>query len=197
MTGSQKLEELIKSSKGIITSKIANEHDIHREYLSEYVEQGKLERISHGIYIAPHVWEDRMLILQLRKHKMIYSHETALHLHKLTVMNPRTYHVTVPTGYNTSKLHQEGLIVHTIKKDLLNMGICSIQTDLGNEIRLYNMERTICDILRDRNHQDTTLVSESLKGYLLRPDRDLAKLMQFASYFRIDKILNYYLEVLL
>ena len=66
MTGMEKLEALIKSSNGVITTKLADNHDIHREYLSEFVRQGKLERIAHGIYITPEVWEDKMLIFQLR-----------------------------------------------------------------------------------------------------------------------------------
>ena len=110
MTGSEKLEFLMKSSKGVITAKMAYAHDIHREYLSEFTRQGKLERISHGIYITPDVWKDRMLIHQLRKEKMVYSHETALFLHDLTDRDPVVYCVTVPTGYNTSKLNEDGLI---------------------------------------------------------------------------------------
>lgn len=83
MTGTEKPEVLIKNNKGVITSKQAAFHDIHREYLSEFVRQGKLERIAHGIYITPDVWEDKMLIHQLRKNKMVYSHLTALFLHDL------------------------------------------------------------------------------------------------------------------
>lgn len=197
MTGIEKLKELLKSSGGVITAKLANVHDIHREYLSEFVRQGMLERIAHGIYITPDVWEDKMLIHQLRKDKMVYSHETALFLNDLTDRDPVVYCVTVPTGYNTSKLNQDGLIVHTIKKELFDLGICTRQTTFGNNIRTYNMERTICDILRDRSNQDAAVVSDALKKYTSRPDKDLHTLMKYARLFRIEKILRNYLEVLL
>jgi len=188
---------LIKSSKGVITSKQATNHNIHREYLSEFVRQGKLERIAHGIYITPDVWEDKMLIHQLRKSKMVYSHETALFLHDLTDRDPVAYCVTVPTGYNTSRLKQDGLIVYTIKKELLDLGICTKQTTFGNDIRVYNMERTICDILRDRKNQDVVVVSDALKRYIRRPDKDLNRLMKYAGILRVEKVLRNYLEVLL
>jgi predicted transcriptional regulator of viral defense system len=197
MTGTEKLEALIKSSKGVITSKQATNHNIHREYLSEFVRQGKLERIAHGIYITPDVWEDKMLIHQLRKSKMVYSHETALFLHDLTDRDPVAYCVTVPTGYNTSRLKQDGLIVYTIKKELLDLGICTKQTTFGNDIRVYNMERTICDILRDRKNQDVVVVSDALKRYIRRPDKDLNRLMKYAGILRVEKVLRNYLEVLL
>jgi|GEM_PF-2137793 len=73
-----------------------------------------------------------MLIYQLSKRKMVYSHETDLLLNDLTDRDP-VYCVTVPTGYNTSKLKQDGLIVHTF--------------------RTYDVERTICDMLRDKKNR--------------------------------------------
>lgn len=197
MTGSEKLEALMKSSKGVITAKLADTHDIHREYLSGFVRQGKLERVAHGIYITPEVWEDKMLLHQLRKSKMVYSHETALFLNDLTDRDPVAYCVTVPTGYNTSKLNQDGLIVHTVKKELFDLGICTKQTTFGNDIRTYNMERTICDILRDRKRQDAEVVSDALKRYIRRSDKDLNKLMKYAGILRVEKVIRNYLEVLL
>lgn len=197
MTGSEKLESLMKSSKGVITAKLADAHDIHREYLSEFTRQGKLERIAHGIYITPDVWEDKMLIHQLRKEKMIYSHETALFLHDLTDRDPVAYCVTVPTGYNTSKLNEDGLIVYTIKKELFELGICIRQTVFGNDVRTYDMERTICDIIRDRNNQDAAVVSDALKKYARSSDKDLNRLMKYAELLRVEKVLRNYLEVLL
>jgi len=138
-----------------------------------------------------------MLLYQLRKGKMVYSHETALFLNDLTDRDPVAYCVTVPTGYNTSKLKQDGLIVHTIKKELLDLGICTKQTTFGNDIRTYNMERTICDILRDRKNQDVAVVSDALKRYVRRSDKDLNRLMRYAGILRIEKVLRNYLEVLL
>jgi predicted transcriptional regulator of viral defense system len=197
MTGLEKLEKYIKQGNNIITAKIASEHGIHREYLSEYVRLGKLERVEHGIYVTPDLWEDKMLLLQLRKYKMIYSHETALYLHDLTDRDPLSYSVTVPTGYNTSKLTKEGLSVHTIKKELHDLGICIKPTAFGNNIRTYDMERTICDIIRDRNNQDIAVVSDALKRYVRKKDKNLNVLMQYAKLFRIEKTLRSYLEVLL
>lgn len=197
MTGTEKLEALVKIRKGVITAKIAEAHGIHREYLSKFVRLGKLERIAHGIYITSDVWEDKMLIHQLRKEKMVYSHETALFLNDLTDRDPTIYSVTVPTGYNTSKLNKDGLAVYTIKKELFDLGICTKQTVFGNDIRTYNMERSICDILRDRNKQDAAVVSDALKRYVRKSDKDLNQLIKYAELLRVEKILRNYLEVLL
>src|SRR6056297_316507 len=197
MTGSEELKMLIEKSGGIITTKFVESNHIHRQYLSKFVIEGKLERVAYGVYITPDVWEDKMAIYQLRKGKIIYSHETALYLLDLTDRDPLVYSVTVPYGYNASRLKKEGLITHTVKKELFELGVCIKKSAFGNDIKTYDMERTICDILRDRNNQDAAIVTEALKRYSNRQDKDINKLMKYAGLFRIENVLRPYLEVLL
>ncbi len=195
MTGVEKLRMLVKENNGVITTKLAEENHIHREYLRELVGNGELERVAHGVYITPDIWEDKMMIYQLRKRKLVYSHETALYLHDLTDRDPVNYVATVPHGYNPTRLKKEGLIIHTIKRELLELGVCSKETIYGNQVRTYDMERTICDILRDRNNQDPAIVKDAIKKYLARRDKDLNRLMKFAKLLRIESVLRSYLEV--
>ncbi|NLZ83553.1 MAG: abortive phage infection protein [Clostridiales bacterium] len=197
MTGTEKLKALIKKSNGVITTKLVEENNIHREYLRELVRDGNLERVAHGVYITPEIWEDQLMILQLRKNKMIYSHETALYLQDLTDRDPVQYVVTVPHGYNPTRLKNEGLKVHTVKRELFELGVCYNETTFGHKVKTYDMERTICDILRDRNNQDPAIVNNAIKRYLYRKDKDLNKLMKFAGFLRVETVLRPYLEVII
>ncbi|MDD4570492.1 MAG: abortive phage infection protein [Tepidanaerobacteraceae bacterium] len=197
MTGTNKLKRIIEEHGGIITTSLVEKNNIHREYLGILVKEGELDRVSYGVYATPDVWEDFLLINQLKRTKMIYSHETALYLHDLTDRDPVQYVVTVPQGYNPARLKKEGLIVHTIKKEWFKLGVCTKKTTFGNEVRTYNMERTICDILRDRNNQDPAIVNDALKRYFNRKEKDLNKLMKYAGELRIETVLRTYLEVLL
>ena len=197
MSKTKALEELIRTTGGVITANLVDENNIHREYLRELIRQGKLERVSYGVYITPDVWEDKMLIHQLRKKKMIYSHETALFMNELTDREPLVYSVTVPFGYNDSRLKKEGLIVHTVKKELFELGTIVKKTAFGNDVKVYDPERSICDLIRDRNNQDQAIITDALKKYTVRQDRDLNKLITFAGKFRVEKILTSYLGVLL
>lgn len=192
-----KLKDIINKYDGIITTNLVEEKGIHREYLNSLVKTGEIERISHGIYISPDAWEDMLYINQLKREKMIYSHETALYLHDLTDRDPLHYVVTVPQGYNSSKLKEEDFRVYSIKKEWFDLGIVTKETVFGNEVRTYDMERTICDILRARNKIDTTIISHSLKRYFSRKDKDLNKLMKYAKELKIQNILQTYTEVLL
>ena len=190
MLPTNKLRNIIKDHDGIITTNLVEEKGIHREYLNILVEEGEIERISQGIYISPDVWEDMLYINQLKREKMIYSHETALYLHDLTDRDPLHYVVTVPQGYNSSKLREEGFRVYNIKKEWFGLGIVTKKTVFGNEVKTYDMEKTICDILRGRNKIDATIIGDSLKRYFTRKDKDLNKLMKYAKELRIENILK-------
>ena len=62
---------------------------------------------------------------------------------------------------------------------------------------VYDMERTICDIIRNRNNTEIQTLQSALKQYVKRKDKNLRLLMQYAVKFHVDKILRQYLEVLL
>ena len=72
-----------------------------------------------------------------------------------------------------------------------------MKTSFGNDVPVYDMERTICDIIRSRNHIEIQTFQEALKGYARRRDKNLRTLMHYAELFRVEKILRKYLEVLL
>jgi hypothetical protein len=85
--------------------------------------------------------------------------------------------------------------VRAVKKDWFDLGIGMKETVFGNKVKTYNSERTICDIMRDRNNQDIAIVSESLKRYIKHKDKDINQLMKYAEIFWIGKVLRSYLEV--
>ena len=61
----------------------------------------------------------------------------------------------------------------------------------------YNVERTICDLLRSRGRLDEETVISAIKNYAASSDKDLNLLAVYASRFRVDKVLKRYMEVLL
>ena len=191
------LQSALKQNGGIITTAQANQAGVSNERLRLLVHSGDLERVTTGIYVLPEEFADRMYIVQLRRPKIIYSHETALFLHELTDRDPINYMVTVPTGYNPTRLREDGFTVFTIKRELHEIGVTKLTTMFGNSVTVYDLERTICDCLRSRNNLDIAVVTDALKRYAKRKDKNLNKLMQMAETFKVTKLLRGYMEVLL
>ena len=170
---------------------------ISKPVFYQFVQSRGLEQAAHGIYLSKDAWVDAMYLLHLRCPQAIFSHETALFFHDLTDREPLAYSITVKTGYNPTRLKGEGVQVFTIKAELHEVGLTTAQTPFGHDVPVYDMERTICDVLRSRNHIEMQTFQEALKAYARRSDKDLRTLVRYAKLFRVEKILRQYLEVLL
>ena len=82
----------------------------------------------------------------------------------------------------------------TTSMELLNIGVISMVID-SFIIRLYDVERCVCDAIKFRNKVGMDVCSEIINNYLERPDRNLSKLMDYARKLRVGKILEQYLQV--
>lgn len=191
------LESLLDQNEGVLLTKEIVEAGISKQLLSKYVKKGYIERVAHGVYLSKDAFEDEMYVLQARSEKAVFSHETALFLHSLTDRDPLQYTITLPSGYNATKFKDNGVYVYFIKKDLLDLGVEDGQTPFGRSIRVYNKERTICDIVRSRNVIDPAIVNDGIKRYLSEKEKNIPKLIQYAEKFRVEKIIRQYVEVLL
>ncbi len=48
----------------------------------------------------------------------------------------------------------------------------------GHTVIVYGLERTICDCIRSRNRTDIAVVTDAVKRYVLRKDKDLYTLYE-------------------
>ena len=191
----QKLNNLIKKKDGLILTKDLEEENIPREYLSIFLKENKLEKIKRGVYTTPDTFNDEMYIIQQKNSRLIYSHETALYLHDLSDRDPLEYIVTAPYGYHNPHLKKENIKVHTVKKKLHLLGVMEKETIYGRKIKVYNKERTICDILKNRNNMAISMVNDAIKKYLTGKDKDVHLLLNYGDKLKISSILRKYLEM--
>jgi len=197
MDNATKLSMLIESNNGIVTTKDAEGNGILRQYLSLFVANGKLQRVAQGIYLSPDAFEDIMYLIQSRSEKIVFSNETALYIHELTDRDPLQYSVSVPRGYGVARLRESGLVVYTVKEELHKLGKETAKTIHGRDIYVYNLERTICDVIRYRNQMDADMFSTALKRYTSGKSKNLPRLMEYSKAFRIEKSVRQYMGVLL
>jgi predicted transcriptional regulator of viral defense system len=197
MTMPAELQSILTQNGGTVTTAQANAVGISNERLRLLVKSCDLERAAFGVYVLPDAFVDKMYAAQLRQPKIIYSHEAALFLHDLTDRDPVSYTVTVPTGYNAKNLREDGFTVFTIKRELHEFGTTKLTTMFGHTVTAYGLERTICDCLRSRNQMDIAVVTDAIKRYASRRDKNLNTLMRMAETFGVAKPLRSYMEVLL
>ena len=193
----EQLDRMLAARGGMLQTAQAVSAGISKPVFYRYVRDRELERIAHGIYLSRDSWVDAMYLIHLRFEQAVFSHETALFFHDLTDREPTGYTVTVKTGYNPTRLKAEGVQVFTIKAELHDVGLTMVQTPFGHTVPAYDMERTICDLIRSRSSMEMQTFQGALKMYARRRDKNLRTLMRYAKLFRVEKLLRQYLDVLL
>ncbi len=183
--------------KGVIVLSDALKTGMSKQYFLEYANSSGLERVGKGIYTHKDAWPDHIYFLQLQYPNIVFSHQTAIYLHHLNDSEPMKINVTVISGFNAGRLTEKGIKVVRVKEELFEVGLTELKTPGGHSVRTYNLERTICDIIRNRSNIEIGDLTDSLKTYTKRKDKNIPELMRYAKLFRVEKVLRQYLEVLL
>ena len=191
------LTTIAKSHGGIIETKIAAQHGISKAMLSKLCKNGKIHRITKGQYILSDDLQDELLSISKRSPRIVFSHETALYLHGISDRTPFEHTITAPSGHIPSAVLKAECKVYYIKPELFDLGKITLRTPAGNNVPVYDLERTICDVIRSRNKLGTETFLAALKLYATNPKKDLNKLNSYAKKMRVSNVLRQYLEVLL
>ncbi|MDQ0360202.1 type IV toxin-antitoxin system AbiEi family antitoxin domain-containing protein [Breznakia pachnodae] len=140
----------VNQSNGIITNNDFKENDIGKYFVNMLLEEGTLERYQKGIYVRNDTFEDEFYILQKKNPTIVFSYNSAMYLLNHTDRTPFRMDITVYQGYNVHRLPKD-IKVHYVKKELLNLGTIKVKTPFGFEVITYNIERIICDLIKNRN----------------------------------------------
>ena len=197
MNNYNKILDYAKRNNGYITTKEADSIGINRTFLSNLVNDKKLERVGTGIYKLPEYPIDNFYILSKSSKNMCYSHATALYLHNMSDRIPLVYDITVPYNYSGNLLNNENVSLRYVKDDIFELGMIDIKTINDLTVKCYDLERTLCDIIKDKNHMDKEIYSKGLKKYARNKDKDILKLVKYAKKLNVEDEVIELMEVLL
>ncbi len=192
-----KMTELVQNHD-YLTPKIAEESGISKFKFYKYVRENGLEPVGRGVYSTGIDWIDELYVLHKRCPNAVFSHDEAFYYHGLIDREPLVHTLTVYSGYNAHRLIADGNCkVYTVKRELLNIGKIVVKDNDGNMIPMYDLERTICDLIRSRSCIEIQDFNSALKAYVARKDKDLNRLMEYAKLFRVNNVIRRYMGVLL
>ena len=187
----------LTNMSGVIEVSRVSEFDFSKESFYKYMKAGNYERVGPGMYISPDEFADELLVLHKRCPNGVISHDEALYHHGLIDREPMTHTITIYSGYNATRLRKSGYKVYYVNRELLGLGKQMVTDQFGNEIPMYDIERTIVDLVRNRSKFEIQDFNTALKTYAGMPIKNLARLSEYAKAFRVEKIMRGYLEVLL
>ena len=189
-------EILSLASNGVLLASDVTNAGIHRGYISEMLSNGELVKASKGVYLLSDEIEDEYYLLQKRYSRGVFSHTTALYLLGYSDRVPLTPHLTFPAGYNSPSLQSANVLITRVSKENYGTGITTVTTSFGNAVQVYDLERSLCDVLRGQG-DDIQTIQSAFKKYALSNIKDINKLTSYAKQFRVGPKVRRYMEVLL
>lgn len=187
------LKNYIENNNGILLTSDVVKMNFHKQYIKILCDENYIEQVSRGIYTKKGKNVNDFFLLQYRYKKGIFSHNTALYFYHLTDRTPLKYDLTFESK---TRLHDNTIEAHYVKDELFNIGLSNISFSDGTSIRVYDTERTIIDIIRNRSKIDTQILNTSIKEYMKKKDKNMVNLAKYAKIFNVENILKRYMEVL-
>jgi len=191
-----KLQKIFKTNGGYITRKEVDSNKISSWFLSYFVKKMNLKKIAPGFYADDNYVIDNYFIIQKRYPKYIYSGLSALYLLGLTDKIPNIMEVSAPQNYHPSRNKMNSFAIRKISNEKIYvLGIKEEKTMFGNVVKTYDAERTICDLVKNREKYDGETFIKALKLYT-RKINNQTKLFKYSKELGIEKKVYDVMEVI-
>lgn len=188
--------EYLKRNNGILSYREVKEAGLSYRTYRKMIEQEELEPLGKGLYGLAEYYMDDWYLIQLRNPKGVYALDTALWLHGLSLTVPFEKTMMFPYGVNTSTIKQAQEVKPVVTRTNFDVGIVEIERQKGQQIRIYEIERTLVECLRPVYKMDVQLIAQAFKLYFQKYSVNYQKLMYYAKLFRVTDKIYSYIEVL-
>lgn len=187
----EKYIEIINANGGIITSKDASKNGISRTILSQMVKNKVIERIDYGIYATNEFIYDELFIFQMKHPNTVLSFNTALYLLNKTERTPDKLDITT-TRNNSLGYCKDIANIHRVNNEMIELGRIKVSTNTGKEVFSYNIERTVVDIISNRNVIEVELANKVIRKCIKEKDFNVNLMFEYAKKLKVyDKVKNY------
>ncbi len=166
-------------------------------HLRRLINEGLISRVKRGLYRMndyPGIFQEAEVARMIPSG--IFCMFTAWSNYCLTTFVSAEYHIAVPKSYKIVLPKYPPVKLYYWDNQIIDLGKTSKEIN-DAFVTIYDLERSVCDAVRFRNKIGTDLLGEILRNYIHHRDKNLDRLMKYASQLRISNILNELLQVIL
>ncbi|MEZ3470388.1 MAG: hypothetical protein K1W40_18925 [Schaedlerella sp.] len=166
--------------------------------IGKLVDEGKLLKLNKSYYEnAEYCGEESdFYYVEAYAPKGIICLLSAAVYYNLTTYIPVAVDVAIPRKAKVSTMPDwPQMNVHHYTDSRHELGITTVREG-KNKFQIYDIEKTVVDIVFYREKVGIEETREILVTYLRRMDRNLNRLLKYAELMKCDKVMRQYLEVL-
>ena len=196
MTNANKLLSLAKQNNGYIANKQVKAVGLSTRHLTDLIKNKKIKKVKPGLYLDREHMPDKFFET-LYNTPGAFSHTTALYFHNITDRTPIKFDITVANEYKGSLQNNKKVNLFYVKKELYSLGLAEMKSPQNLPVKVYDMERTICDIIRNEKRIETEIFISALQKYARSKDKRLNTLLKYAALFGVSDKVEEKLRILL
>lgn len=183
------LKELFSRYNYVMTTAELTKSKVYYADIKQLLDAGLIERVRRGYYHwIQNEGESEVLIINRLFPDAVLCMETALFYYKYSDRNPAKWSFSIDK--NVSKLRTNidypFIKAYRVEPELVVLGETEGEIDF-HKVRIYDRDRTICDVLRNMNKMDKEIFNKAIQGYVNDPKKNIPNLMMYAKKLRVQK----------
>jgi predicted transcriptional regulator of viral defense system len=188
--------QLFERGNGIVGVKKLLENGISYYDINGLLADGTIVRLKRGVYKWAGKEMDEMVEVAWMVPEGVFCLVSAAFYYGLTTAVPATHHLAIPDSRKVVLPDYPPIQLYFWNETPYSLGVTTAQLE-GGSVRMYDLEKTVCDVLRHRNKIGFEVLKEILKNYLDRKDRNLNRLHSYARQLNIFNKVDEFINILL
>lgn len=183
------LQEMFSQHDYIMTTAELKAEKLYYADIQQLMREGFIEKVKWGYYHWVNEFDGSEIVIIKRLFPdSILCMETALFYYKYSDRNPAKWNIAIDKNASRqrTKIDYPFIKAYRVEPALLTVGETKGQID-EIDIRIYDRDRTICDVLRNMNRMDKEIFNKAIQNYVKDPKKNIANLMQYAKALRVQK----------
>lgn len=173
---------------GVLKTSELNALGLSSRQIKKLVDEGQLSKIKQGFYeLADEVNPEEVIVARLFPQAVIFLESALIH-YGYTDRIPTAWQIAVDRDSEKSQYDIEYPLIEAYYQDskFLNIGVATFEVN-GVEVRIFNRDRTMCDIMRYEKKLEKEVFSNAVMRYIKDPQKNIRYLFEYAEIFNITK----------
>ena len=183
------LKEIFSAYNNVMSTAELKAKKIYYSDIQQLLQEGFIEKIRRGYYHWIKEFDgSEIVIINKLFPDAVLCMETALFYYRYSDRNPAEWNIAIDKNASRqrTKIDYPFIKAYRVEPALLTLGESVGKIDLS-EVRIYDRDRTICDVLRNMNKMDKEIFNKAIQNYINDPKKNVPNLMIYAKELRVQK----------
>ena len=182
------LRMLFSTHNYVMTTAELTASKLYYADIKQLLDEGLIERVRRGYYHWTQDYgESEVVIINRLFPDAVLCMETALFYYRYSDRNPAEWNFAIDKNVSKrrTKIDYPFIKAYRVESELVTLGETEGEID-SHKVRIYDRDRTICDVLRNRNKMDREIFNKAVQGYVKDTKKNIPNLMEYAKVLRVQ-----------